>query len=377
MQTIICFSHLRWNFVYQRPQHLLSRLSELYNVLFIEEPLFDAEGEAQYSITKVPGTDVQVIVPHLSPGVEEDKIVSIQKSLLDSLVRNYRLNNYIFWYYSPMAMLFSRHLTPGFIVYDCMDELSAFMFASPLLKICETELIGRADLLLTGGYSLYSVKKELHKNAYCFPSSIDKDHFYRARRRQADPVDQAGIPFPRLGFFGVLDERFNSDLVKEAALLRPHWHFIMIGPVVKIDPAALPNLANIHYLGMKQYKELPAYLAGWDIAIMPFALNAATRFISPTKTPEYLAGGKPVISTSIRDVIHTYGNKKMVRIADTPQEFITAAECFLSNENKEEWIKETDALLADMSWDGTAQAITALIQQGQAEKEDLKKTHNI
>jgi UDP-galactopyranose mutase len=343
----------------------------------MEEPLFDADGEAYYSITRVDDTNVQVVIPHLSPGMEEEKIVSIQKSLLDSVVRNYRLSNYIFWYYSPMAVLFSRHLAPGFVIYDCMDELSAFRFAPPLLKTCEAELINKADLLLTGGYSLYMVKKELHKNAYCFPSSIDKNHFYRSRRRQADPADQAGIPFPRLGFFGVLDERFNSDLIKEVALLRPNWHFIMIGPVVKIDPAGLPRLANIHYLGMKQYNELPLYLSGWDIAIMPFALNEATRFISPTKTPEYLAGGKPVISTSIRDVIHTYGNKKMVRIADTPREFIAAAEYFLSNENKTEWIRETDTLLADMSWDGTAQAITALIQQGLAEKGDVKKTHNI
>lgn len=377
MQTILCFSHLRWNFVYQRPQHLLSRLSGVYQVFFIEEPMFDSDKSAHYSITAVPNSQVQVVVPHLPPGLGEEKIISAQRSLLDALVKTQRLSNYISWYYSPMARLFSDHLKPGLVVYDCMDELSAFMFAPPLLKSCEVELIQRADLLLTGGYSLYTVKKELHKNTYCFPSSIDKAHFSQARRQLADPIDQARIPMPRIGFFGVIDERFNAGLVKEVAAKRPNWHFVLVGPIVKIDPATLPNVKNIHYLGMKQYKELPVYLSGWDIAMMPFALNEATRFISPTKTPEYLAGGKPVISTSIKDVIHTYGDKNMVRIADTSEDFISAAECFLSSRNHTEWIAEADALLADMSWDGTAQSIAALMEQGLAEKEHAQKTHNI
>jgi UDP-galactopyranose mutase len=345
-------------------------------VFFIEEPVFDAAKKASYSIAKAPGSDVNVVVPHLPAGMNEEEIISTQRSLLDALLTGRRLSNCIFWYYSPMARLFSHHLSPGLIVYDCMDELSAFMFAPPMLKSCEAELIQRADLLLTGGYSLYTVKKELHKNTYCFPSSIDKAHFNRARAALKDPVDQAGIPWPRIGFFGVIDERLNTALVKEVAALRPGWHFILVGPIVKIDPATLPNLKNIHYLGMKQYRELPAYLSGWDIAMMPFALNEATRFISPTKTPEYLAGGKPVITTSIKDVIHTYGDKKMVQVADTPEDFIRAAECFLSNRDKTGWIAETDALLADMSWDGTAQSIAALMEQGLAEKAEVQKTQN-
>ena len=331
--------------------------------------MFDAAPGAGYNtITSIAQSNVQVVVPHLPPGLREDEIVLKQKALLDLFLATAHVNNYILWYYSPLALPYSNHLTGSLTIYDCMDELSAFKFASPRLKACETALLEKADLLLTGGYSLYNAKKIFHKNAYCFPSSIDKNHFSKARQCQTGLHDQDNIPHPRFGFFGVVDERFNAGLLGEIALLRKDWHFIIIGPVVKIDPASLPNYENIHYLGMKQYRELPAYLSGWDVAIMPFALNEATRFISPTKTPEYLAGGKPVISTSIADVIHTYGNKQMVRIADTAREFIQEAEHVLNNKNKEAWLSETDALLADMSWDNTVQTITALIHEGLKER---------
>jgi UDP-galactopyranose mutase len=264
-----------------------------------------------------------------------------------------KIEKYFSWYYTPMALFFTEHLNPEFVVYDCMDELSAFKFAPPELREREQQLFTKADVVFTGGHSIYEAKKDKHPNIHPFPSSIDKEHFERARTIEKDTPDQVNIPHPRFGFAGVIDERLDIDLIAQVAQQKPDWNFIMIGPVVKIDPASLPKLPNIHYLGGKDYKLLPDYIGGWDIALIPFALNDSTKFISPTKTPEYLAGGKPVISTPIRDVVRPYGEKGLVHIAATPEELIAHAEQELQNTNKENWLKKVDSFLAGNSWDRT------------------------
>ena len=350
-QDLVCFSHLRWNFVYQRPQHLLSRFAKHFRVFFIEEPVIhDGTNNLQLTLSE---ENVWIVVPHLNSKLSEKESLNTQKDLLNKFFRNMQIESYLFWYYTPMALGISDHFEPGLIVYDCMDELSAFKFAPPELKLREAEMFEKADLIFTGGHSLYEAKKNMHNNIYAFPSSIEKEHFSLARQISSDPQDQHHIPHPRIGFFGVIDERMNIDLIAKIAEQRPDWHFVMIGPVVKIDPASLPRPQNIHYLGSKTYQELPAYLSGWDIAIIPFALNESTRFISPTKTPEYLSAGRPVISTSITDVVNPYGNNKLVSIADTPDEFITSIESILTMDNKDKWLEEVDAFLADNSWDNT------------------------
>lgn len=258
------------------------------------------------------------------------------------------------WFYTPMALAFAGHIQGRVTIYDCMDELSAFRGAPPELIERERELLARADLVFTGGYSLWEAKRELHDNAFAFPSSVDVAHFATARHAQGDPSDQAAIPRSRLGFYGVIDERFDIELVAEVARLRPDWHIVLVGPAVKIDPAVLPRLPNIHYLGARTYDELPGYLAGWDVAIMPFALNESTRFISPTKTPEYLAGGCPVVSTPIKDVVRTYGDTGIVRIADTPAAFVDAVEAALEDAADPEALRaKADEILGEMSWDHT------------------------
>ncbi|HWH62052.1 MAG TPA: glycosyltransferase, partial [Ginsengibacter sp.] len=285
-----------------------------------------------------------------------------------SLMSAMNITHYILWYYTPMALEYSDHLHPKLIIYDCMDELSAFKFADPDLKKYEALLFEKADLVFTGGYSLYEAKKHLHKNIHPFPSSIDKAHFITARSEVSQPDDQKNIPYPRLGFYGVIDERMDIRLIAEMADMRPDWHFILIGPVIKIDPATLPQRKNIHYLGSKAYNELPLYLSGWDIAMLPFEMNESTKYISPTKTPEYLAAGKPVISTSITDVITPYGEKGLVHIADTAKDFINAAEIIFSNPNKKAWLKEVDVFLADISWNNTWHQMTDLIDDALAKK---------
>ena len=219
----------------------------------------------------------------------------------------------------------------------------------------------RADVVFAGGQSLYEAKRKHHARTYLFPSSIDQKHFEQARAITTDPADQESIPHPRIGFCGVIDERLDIDLLEQCARLSPEWHFVMVGPVVKINPASLPNFPNIHYLGSKTYRELPQYLAGWDMAMIPFAHNEATRFISPTKTPEYLAAGKPVVSTPIIDVIRPYGNKGLVRIGGTPDEFVRVVAEKLAVTDRAEWLERVDEFLSQSSWDLTWNEMVRII----------------
>jgi UDP-galactopyranose mutase len=270
-----------------------------------------------------------------------------------------------------MAVSFSTHLSPIATIYDCMDELSAFKDAPAALRQNEAKLFSRADLVFTGGQSLYEAKRKQHPRVHAFPSSVDVAHFIKARTHSTEPADQASIPHPRLGYVGVIDERMDVDLLAESARLKPDWHFVMVGPVVKIQESSLPKAPNIHYLGGKPYPELPAYLAGWDVALLPFARNESTRFISPTKTPEYLAAGLPVVSTSIRDVVRPYGNLRLAHIADTADHFVSSAEEAMNGHlGDSEWLARVDEHLATMSWNRTWASMKSLIEDIVRERED-------
>lgn len=343
---VICFSHLRWNFVYQRPQHLMSRLAKSNRIFFVEEPEFD---DGIYYDVVQRSENLWVIVPHLSRTMDESNMIEHQREFLLRLLSNMNIRRYAVWYYTPMALLISDHLQPIVTIYDCMDELSAFKFAPHAITQLEYRLLQKADVVFTGGQSLYEAKKNQHHNIYPFPSSIDFNHFVQARTCNVEPQDQSSIPHPRFGFYGVIDERMDLQLLAEVATAKRDWHFILIGPVVKIDERELPRLDNIHYLGKKEYGELPSYLSGWDVAIMPFALNESTRYISPTKTPEYLAAGKPVISTPILDVVKQYFD--VVQFADSAQDFIKVAENYV--ENSPAWLEAVDKILSGNSWDKT------------------------
>jgi glycosyltransferase involved in cell wall biosynthesis len=368
---LLCFSHLRWNFVFQRPQHLMTRCAGERRVYFIEEPIWDDSSSPRMHLEAVDG--VTVVTPHVPHGLDAERLISTQRRLLDDLIDQEQITDFIAWYYTPMLLAFSDHLAPLATIYDCMDELSAFHGAPPALKAREAELMARADLMLTGGQSLYEAKRDQHRNIHPFPSSVDVAHFSRARRIVAEPRDQAPIARPRLGFFGVIDERMDLALLDGVAAARPDWQIVLLGPVVKIDPAVLPRRANIHYLGAKKYDELPQYLAGWDVALLPFARNEATRYISPTKTPEYMAAGKPVVSTSIRDVVRPYGQQGLVRIADTVDEFVAACVAAMA-ENASERVTQADAFLRQTSWDGTwlriSRLMNAVIRADDAEADE-------
>jgi UDP-galactopyranose mutase len=353
----LCFSHLRWDFVYQRPNHLMARAARDRRVFFFEEPTFDEGGAAGLDLAEREG--VTVVTPRL-PSTESDHPQESLRRLVDDLVRLADIKDPVLWYYTPMALEWSDHLARSLTVFDCMDHLAGFKGAPQGLVAQEGRLLDRADLVLTGGAQLYAAKRRGHTNVHCFPSSVDVNHFRRARRGLIDPADQAAIPHPRFGYCGVIDERLDLDLVAATAASRLDWQFVMIGPVVKVDPASLPQGVNIHYLGMKRYEELPAYLGGWDVGIMPFAHNDATRYISPTKTAEYLAAGLRVASTSIHDVVEPYGRTGLAQIGDGGAGFLEACTQALATDVVEHR-HSADTFLAENSWDRTWASIDTLI----------------
>lgn len=364
---LVVFSHLRWNFVYQRPQHLLSRLARHYPVLFIEEPVRDA-GPPRLDRARVCD-NLEVLTPRTpveAGGFHDDQLALLQSLVTDHL-REQGIDDYVVWFYTPMALPLLAELSPRAVVYDCMDELAAFKDAPRQLRQREQALMKSAQLVLTGGPSLYEAKKTMHPNVLCLPSAVDAQHY--SPRSAASRIDlmlraeqiQGRIPGPRLGFFGVIDERLDIDLLAALADTEPHWQVVMVGPVVKIDPARLPQRPNIHWLGQQPYQLLPQLVADWDVCLLPFALNESTRFISPTKTLEYMAAEKPVVSTAVHDVVAMYGD--VVRIGRDADTFVEACRWALSETpyKRAERISEMLATVARFSWNNAARSVYAAI----------------
>lgn len=348
---LVCFSHLRWDFVFQRPQHIMTRMAERYRVIFWQEAVIG--DEPGLTRRTVEGADIEIVTPTIPAGTDDRAQL---RCLLDSLLGEIGAPD-VRWYYTPMMLAFSDHVEAGCTIYDCMDELANFDFAPPELLAREEQLLGVAQLVFTGGFSLFDAKRERHARVFPFPSSVDHAHFAKARTtaRRAER--------PLLGFYGVIDERMDLALIDAVAAARPDWAFEIIGPVVKIDPASLPSRPNLRFPGGCEYRDLPSAMSNWDVALMPFAINDATRFISPTKTPEYLAAGKPVVSTPVRDVVRSYGRMSAVQIAEGVEAFVAACDRALELARGEDkaWLADSDAQLAMESWDATVAAMIAKI----------------
>jgi UDP-galactopyranose mutase len=363
--SIVAFSHLRWNFVYQRPQHLLSRLAAKRPVFFVEEPELDTNGPPRWERSN-PHPNVLVLRPRTpvaALGFHPDQLVALEP-LMAELARELDGMTTVAWLYTPLALPLAEALGPSAMVYDCMDELSLFMGAPPELLSREAALLECADLMFTGGPSLFRAKQPLHPNVHCFPSSVDASHFRVARQGDNainEAEDQVDLPRPRLGYYGVIDERLDLELVDFIARARPDWQIVLVGPVVKIDPATLPRRQNLHYFGQRSYQDLPAYLVGWDVCLLPFARNDATRFISPTKTLEYMAAERPIVSTPITDVAEPYGD--IVYLGSTPEEFLSACEAALAAgvEERNRRAARMRQVLAGTSWDVTVSAMEKLL----------------
>jgi protoporphyrinogen oxidase/glycosyltransferase involved in cell wall biosynthesis len=359
---LIVFSHLRWNFVFQRPQHLMTRLARQHGGYFVEEPIPVDDGPAYLELTDV-APNVRVVRPHTpirAPGFHDEQLRVLQRLVAD-LMTDEGIEDHAVWFYTPMALPFAQSLNPTAVVYDCMDELSAFLNAPKQLLQRERALLKAADVVFTGGPSLYRAKKDRHPAVHCFPSSVDARHFERALEPGTDHPAQATLPHPRLGYYGVIDERLDLDLIAAVADAQPDWQVVMVGPVVKIDPASLPRRPNIHYLGQHAYDELPAFIGGWDVCLLPFARNESTRYISPTKTLEYMAAGKPVVGTPITDVAEPYGD--LVRLGDGAAAFVAACReaLELTPAAREALATAMRARAATTSWDDTADRMNEIL----------------
>jgi protoporphyrinogen oxidase len=360
MDTIIVFSHLRWDFVYQRPQHLLSRVAARWRVIVVEEPV---AGDGQFEVS-TPAPGVTVLRPRTRPS--EQGFADAQFEPIGALLREYleqeQIRRYGLWLYTPMALPLLGELAPETIIYDCMDELSAFKNAPAQLIARENTLLQIANVVFTGGPSLYDAKRERNANVHCLPSSVDEPHFARAADPQIASSVFAKVPYPRLGFFGVIDERLDIELIARLADAKLDWQVCLAGPIVKIDPETLPKRPNLHYLPQQAYEDLPSLLAAWNVCLLPFALNESTRFISPTKTLEYMCARKPIVSTEIRDVRRLYADG--VSLAANADAFIDACHDALmeSTPRRNERIAAQDRLVGATSWDRTAQEVIRQIE---------------
>ncbi|MDB5076719.1 MAG: hypothetical protein JWO42_2898 [Chloroflexi bacterium] len=355
---ILCFSHLRWHFMYHRPHHLMSRYARERRVFYIEEPI-QHRGPSRLQISR-SREGVTVVVPNVPPGLVREQVDAIQRHLLAGLLKEHEISSFITWFYTPMAVPLTRELQPLAVIYDSMDELALTSPAPPKLQDCERELFARADLVFTDSQSMYESKRPFSQNVTAFPSSVDPDHFKHARGDLPEFGVPRGVPRPRLGYHGAIDERLDFSLVAGIADARPDWQLVLVGPVRTSQLEKLPRRPNIHYLGPKPYGKLPAYLAHWDVGILPFALNEATRFISSTQTLEILSAGKPVVATNIRDVVEPHGRQGLVQVADTPESFVDAAAGAMGPQQRS-WDIAVDALLATTSWQQTWDHMQALV----------------
>lgn len=363
---IIVFSHLRWNFVWQRPQQFLSRFGEKHPILFVEEPMWDlAAGEQPRAEIQEVQANITTLVPHMPAGATKDELDGARREMVRDALKSHpqsnRFQSPLLWYYSPMDAAWSLgYFNSRGIIYDCMDELSLFAGAPAELVEQEARLIKNADIVFAGGKDLSEKKREQHSNVHFFGCGVEYQHFAQAQDSSKPlPADVAELPRPVIGWFGVIDERMDYDLVKEMAEARPDWSFVLVGPVVKVDPASLPQAPNLYWVGQRDYKELPDYCRAYDVCMMPFALNDATRYINPTKALEYLATGRPVISTPVNDVVSQYTGT--IAIAKNAQEFVRAIENALENDQSQH-IAAGVSRARECSWESTVAQMEQLIK---------------
>ncbi len=358
---IVVFSHLRWSFVWQRPQQFLSRFAEKHPVLFVEIAEFDSDEVRPELTSPMPG--VTVLNIHLPPAMENGNGTTqvIQGAVRDAMAK-LGIENPLLWFYNPMdaSWALGGVFNERGVVYDCMDELAQFRGAPPSLIQREAELIAAADVVFTGGYELWMKKSKQHPNTHFFGCAVEYEHFGQAQQEGPIPDDLAAIPGPRIGWFGVVDERVDYNLLREASSRRPDLQFVIVGPAVKVDPADFPQAPNLHWLGGRDYKELPAYCRGYDVCMMCFALNEATEFINPTKALEYLATGRPVISTAVKDVVRQYGDT--VAIAHSTDEFLALIDDALAGKQADMVAKGIEKARG-ASWENTVGEMQRIIDE--------------
>jgi len=373
---ILVHCHLNWDWVWQRPQQFMSRLARRHPVLFVEthapSPAISEARAAmrKSSVDNVNLLQVQFPLDQWQDGrfVDRERRRLVQEAI-DSLLP--RFHRPVQWFYDPMAVTaFAGHMNERLNVYDCMDELSKFRGAPPEIIERERALLRVADVVFTGGRKMWESKSPHNDNCHFYGCGVDVEHFGSVRADGAPVADDiASIPAPRLGYVGVVDERMDYGLVRQAAEARPDWHFVFVGPVCKVDEADLPRRPNIHWVGGRKYEELPRYLAGFDVCLMPFALNESTEYINPTKALEYLATGLPVVSTPVADVVRNFG--EAVAIAESPGQFVIECERALTLPDPERRDRGLE-MAAQQTWERIVDALEGHVLDALAQKGTMR-----
>lgn len=377
--VLVCFSSIRWNFLYQRPQHLLTRFAaEGVQVIYIESKVPVEATNASFE--KEVFQNVQVIRPLMPRDLTDAEYIARMQALLEELLGPGKGEDAIFWYYNPAAIRYTNHLSPALTVYDCIGDPEALPNAHEDISRLERQLMDRADVVFTPSNTVQKSRRKYNMNIHVLPSAVDREHFAQARCTEENgPEDQRTIPHPRLGFYGMINENIDTKLLKQVATLRPDWHFVFIGPVMEGCEAALPEGDNIHYLGAKSYEDLPHYLCGWDLALVPLKEDSQTRRILPAKVPEYLAAGVRVIASPLEEIVNNYGRKGLVQVVSGAEVFVAVAQSLLEDSGKEKasWLRQVDAELSGNSWDKVfqqmqEQLLLALQQKRPARKKSLR-----
>ena len=361
-RPIIAICHLSWDWVWQRPQQFLSRLSETHPVLFVEThctstPVSFTRTRAARHYHQVTILEIHLPAQHWSDGEYIDK--ERRRVLKDRLTGEFngRFDDAILWFNDPMAVTaYAGQLGEHMIVYDCMDELSQFHGAAPELIERERELTRIADVVFCGGRKMRDKRLSLNPNTHFYGTGVDCDHFGSSLSDQLSVSPEiAELPGKVLGYFGVVDERLDYDLITALADACADWSIAMVGPVAKINPTSLPRRPNLHWLGARPYEQLPAITKGFDVCLMPFAINAATEYINPTKALEYMAAGRPVVATAINEVKSNFSG--VSRIARNHDDFIKLCRREARSPSRSR-IQRGLKLAADNTWE----AITAKMQ---------------
>jgi UDP-galactopyranose mutase len=364
-EPIVVHSHLRWNGVWQRPQQIMSRLARNRPVAFVEEPWFHPQG-FQPELKAWEQDGVTVLQPHVPEQPQDLPEVSPEnqqrvRDLVGPYLRQNGFARAIRWHYAPMALYLSDVIEDRLVVYDCMDELSAFKGAPAGLIPCERELMRQADVMFTGGLSMWLNKKQHHPNCHRFDSGVDVEHFQQAAQEDTPvPEDARDLPSPVIGYYGVIDERMDYPAIQALAEAFPGGTILMVGPITKVDPEEIPRRPNIVYTDQRTYAQLPGYLKSFDVALVPFADNQATKFLSPTKTLEYFAGLKPVVSSPIRDVVENYAD--IVRIARSPEEYVAAVRAALAEDDPDRARRSLEKA-REKTWDVIVRDMEQLMEE--------------
>jgi glycosyltransferase involved in cell wall biosynthesis len=328
--SLIVHCHLCWDWVWQRPQQFLSRLSARHRILFVETVGPDPQLAAPYArfreaegFPNITLLRIQFPTGQWSDGrfVDRERRRLVQEALKSELLAG-QFQNPVQWFYDPMAVAaFGGRMDEAATVYDCMDELSKFKGAPPVIVERERKLLALADVVFTGGRKMFEAKSRFNANCHFYGCGVDVNHFGKARDESTRvPDDLAHLKKPVLGYFGVVDERMDYELVAKLADANPDWSVAIIGPAIKVDPGQFPQRPNLHWLGGRDYQALPACCKGFDVCLMPFAMNEHTEFINPTKSLEYMATARPIVSSAVPDVISNFGS--VVKIARSHDEFI-------------------------------------------------------